>query len=139
VFLVNHSSFLNNLGPGTNVWNSVYIHDLANLYIILYEKALKERETGEFDPDPYTRFYFASVGRYVWGELIKALAPILHAHGVVDSDEAVSVDASTLRRAVTTDSQSVSNRGFADGWKPIGPTVYETLEEDVEGVLAQDK
>jgi len=136
---------------GTNLWNNVHIHDLTDLYVIVLDKALAEQATGltlaSFPIDPYERFYWGSVGEHSWGSVAKALAPLLHAKGVVDSPEAkggivVSMDPKkseepTLSFSTGTNSRTVSNRGFKDGWKPSQKSLEETLQEDVDAVLAE--
>ena len=76
------------------------------------------------------------MGTHSWGGVAKALAPILFKKGVVDNDTAISAPVSELPPATTTNSRTVSNRGFKDGWKPNRPSLEETLEEDVDAVLA---
>jgi len=125
-------------GEGTNRWNNVHIYDLTDLYSLVFEKALIERVSGKLtSSDPYERFYFGSVRPHVWGDVARQLALILYKKGVVDNDEAKSVDPRELDPAVCINSQSVSNRGFHDGWVPNRATLEDTLEEDIVGTLAQ--
>lgn len=130
-------------GEGTNLWNNVHIADLADLYYLILEKALAERVTGpllaegaDSDLDPYTHFYWGSVGTHSWGDVARALAPLLYKAGVVENDQAKSAPVAELPAATTTNSRTVSNRGFKDGWKPSRPSLEDTLQEDVDAVLA---
>jgi len=125
-------------GEGTNRWNNVHICDMTDLYTLIFEKALSERAAGTpTSSDPYERFYFGSVRSHLWGDVAKQLAPILYAKGVVDNDQAKSVDPKELHPGVCINSHSVSNRGFHDGWVPSRATLEDTLEEDVVATLAQ--
>jgi len=126
-------------GPGTNVWNNVHLQDCVDLYKILFDKSISERSAGlSSSDDPYTRFYWASAREHVWGDVSRAVAPILFKRGVVDNPHAISVPANEFHRALTTNSRSVSNRGFAVGWKPERPTLEATLEEGVDSLLKED-
>ena len=73
----------------------------------------------------------------MWGDVAKAVAPILFAKGVVDNDQAKSIDPKELNPGICINSQSVSNRGFHDGWVPSRATLEDTLEEDVVATLVQ--
>lgn len=124
---------------GTNKWNNVHIADLADLYQIVLDKALVERATGlNSNLDPYERFYFGSVGEHTWGDVARKLAPLLHARGLVDTPEAVSAPIDDVPMSTVINSRSVANRAFKDGWKPSRPTLEETYEEDIDGVLVED-
>lgn len=114
---------------------------MADLYVLVLQKALAERATGTIHPktEPYSRFYWASAASHVWGDVSRALGPILYEKGLVDSPEAVSVPVEeTGGRATASNSRTVSNRGFRDGWKPSRASLVDTLREDVEGTLAAD-
>lgn len=127
----------------------MHIYDLVDLYVILLEKALAERETA-INPqdisgaqivaavDPYERWYFGSVGEHMWGDIGRKLGPLLYARGLVNTPEAVSIPASEVSPATATNSRSVANRAFKDGWKPHRPSLEDILDEDIDGVLEKD-
>lgn len=119
------------IGTGTNIWNSVYIEDLMNLYGLVFDLALSGKDT---NTDAFARFYFGASAEFYWGDVAKALAKLLHATGLIDSPEPKSVtrDEVTFHLLSTgTNSRAVANRGYALGWKPEGPTLFETLEEEI--------
>ncbi|KAF8305795.1 hypothetical protein DL93DRAFT_2172467, partial [Clavulina sp. PMI_390] len=121
-------------------WNHVHIADLAYLYQVILDKALVDRATGlNIDIDPYERFYFGSVAEHTFGDVARKLAPLLHARGLVDTIETASIPVEEAPIATVTNSRSVANRGFKDGWKPSAPSWQETLEEDIDAVLEHDK
>jgi len=122
-------------GKGTNRWDSAHIADIKELYHLILEKALSERSTGRFSPDPYERFYFGSVGSFSFGDLARLIAPVLYKRKLVDSPEAVSVPPEELPPYMTRDSKAVSNRGFNDGWKPTAPTYDLFVAEEVDATL----
>jgi len=125
----------------------VHIHDLTELYLIVLDKALVERVTGTFATtttttaavsDPYERFYWGSVATHQWGNIAQDIAKILYKKGLVDSDKAISVPVNEVSPSVASNSRTVANRGFKEGWKPDHPSLENTLEEDVNGVLEED-
>lgn len=124
----------------------MHIYDLADLYLIILDKALVERASGintqantvALDVDPFERWYFGSVGEHQWGDVPRKLGPLLYARGLVDTPKAVSVTVEEVSSATATNSRSVANRGFKDGWKPNRPSLEATLEEDIDGVLEKD-
>lgn len=135
-----YASRLTLVFTGTNLWNNVHIRDLTELYLLVLDKALVERATGTLTTaaDPYERFYWGSVATHQWGNVAQELAKILYKKGVVDSDKALSVPANEVPASVASNSRTVANRGLKGGWKPHHPSLEDTLEEDVDGVLEQD-
>jgi nucleoside-diphosphate-sugar epimerase len=122
------------VGEGTNVWNSVHIEDLVDLYLLVLDQALNAPEA----KSPYEQFYFGSVAEHEWGDIARRLAPLLHARGVVDSPEATSIPISEApnMKFVANNSRSKSERGRKLGWSPHRKSIQESLEEDVDAVLA---
>jgi len=112
---------------------NVHINDLSNLYLLILDLALSGKDSNK----AFGKFYFGSVGEHAWGDVAKALAPLLYDRGVVDNAQAVSISWDDTLRYTATNSRSVSNRGFALGWKPIAKSLEGTLEEDVDATLNQ--
>ncbi|TDL24606.1 NAD(P)-binding protein [Rickenella mellea] len=120
-------------GEGTNKWNNVHIHDLTDLYDLVFNLAISGKDTAK---SPFEKFYFGSVGEHTWGEVARDIAPLLHKRGLVNSDQAISVPVSEKPGVTATTSRSVSERGFALGWKPKSKSYKESLGEDVEMTIA---
>lgn len=123
------------IGEGTNIWNGVYIQDLVTLYGLVFDLAVSGDDRSA---DPYTRFYFGSAVEFYWGDVARALAKLLHAKGLIESTVPKSVtraDVPFHLLSTGTNSRSVANRGYALGWKPNGPGIVETLEEDIEATV----
>lgn len=121
------------------MWNNVHIADLAKLYVLIFEKAVLERTQSRVSSDPYERFYWGSTRTHIWKDVANGIARILYEKndGIVNSPEAESRPVEELPGATTTNSHTVSNRGFFNGWKPVEKSLEHTLEEDVDAVLAQ--
>lgn len=121
------------VGPATNVWNSVHIDDLIELYGLVLDLAI----SGNGSSDPYENFFFGSSDSYVWADVSKELAKQLHARGLIDSDEPKSVAPSEAPQLTSSNSRSVANRSFALGWKPSGKSLIDTLQEEIDLTLSQ--
>lgn len=118
------------IGAGTNVWNNVHIRDLTELYALVLEHALSGKNNGK----SYENFFWGSVGEHAWGDVTQALAQKLHTKGLVDSNtpRSVSLDEEPDLYWTAGTSRTVSNRGFALGWKPVAPSLEVTLDEEIE-------
>ena len=121
------------IGEATNVWNSVHIDDLIELYGLVLDLALSGSNTNT----PYENFFFGSSDHYVWGDIARELARLLHAQGLIKSDQPKSVSRSETVRLTASNSRSVANRGFALGWKPVGKSLKETLQEEIDLTISQ--
>ncbi|CAE6480478.1 unnamed protein product [Rhizoctonia solani] len=129
------------VGKGTNLWNNVHITDLVQLYTLVLNLALSVR-TGEAPrPEAFANFYFGSVGEHAWGDIAKKLGPILLKKGKVEKAEARSIKADEAENfsALATNSRSVAERSRKLGWITVAKSLEDTLEEDVDAVLANLK
>ncbi|KAG8722035.1 hypothetical protein FRC08_007804 [Ceratobasidium sp. 394] len=125
------------VGKGTNRWNTVHISDLVALYNIILNLALSVRSGQTPRPEVYTNFYFGSVREYAWGDIAKLIGPILLAKGKVEKAEARSVKASEINYgSIASNSRSVSERGRNLGWTTVAKSLEDSLEEDIDAVLA---
>ncbi|KAG8747798.1 hypothetical protein FRC10_011243 [Ceratobasidium sp. 414] len=126
------------VGKGTNLWNNVHISDLIPLYNIILNLALSVRSGQTPRPEVYTNFYFASVREHAWGDIAKRIGPILLAKGKVEKAEARSIKASKIENfsALSTNSRSVSERGRNLGWTTVAKSLEDSLEENIDAVLA---
>ncbi|CAE6439167.1 unnamed protein product [Rhizoctonia solani] len=125
------------VGKGTNVWGNVHINDLVKLYELVLQHAISVRDGQTPRPAKFENFYFGSAGEHVWGDIAKQLGPLLHQKGKADTPEARSITADEMKwPAVATNSRSVAERSRSLGWNPTAKSVHETLEEDLDAVLA---
>ncbi|KAF8609019.1 NAD(P)-binding protein [Ceratobasidium sp. AG-I] len=129
------------VGKGTNLWNNVHITDLVMLYTLVLNLALSVRGGQETRPEAFANFYFGSVGEHAWGNVARKIGPILLAKGKVEKAEARSVKACECIQvenfsALTTNSRSVAERSRNLGWTTVAKSLEDTLEEDIDAVLA---
>lgn len=126
------------VGKGTNVWNNVHISDLVKLYALVLNLGLSVRAGETPRPETFANFYFGSVGEHAWGDIAKQLGPILLQRGKVEKAEARSIRADEVKSfgALTSNSRSVAERSRKLGWTTVAKSIEDTLEEDVDAVLA---
>ncbi|KAF8706168.1 NAD-P-binding protein, partial [Rhizoctonia solani] len=126
------------VGKGTNLWNNVHISDLIKLYSLVLNLALSVRAGEAPRPEAYANFYFGSVGEHAWGDIARKIGPILLKKGKVEKAEARSIKADEVKNfaALTTNSRSTAERSRKLGWTTIAKSLEDTLEEDVDAVLA---
>jgi hypothetical protein len=107
----------------------------VELYLIVLNHAL----TSPYPTDPYEAFYFGSVREHVWGGVFTRIAQILYTHPkkLLTSPELRNVELKDFRhlKSESNNSRSVSNRGFALGWKPKEKPLENHLEEDVLAIV----
>ncbi|KAM0793567.1 hypothetical protein ACM66B_001003 [Microbotryomycetes sp. NB124-2] len=129
------------VGDGTARWNGVHAQDLEQLYVLVADLALSGRDKNS----SFGRFYFGSGEEHSWGEIVDRLAELLQARGKVDSKDVLAIsrqegsEINPYIASTATNSRSVANRGKALGWKPRKEGLWQEIEDDVDGVLAQMK
>ncbi|KAK4055122.1 hypothetical protein OIV83_000402 [Microbotryomycetes sp. JL201] len=127
------------IGDGSARWNGVHAQDLKELYALVSDLAMSGKDTHS----SYGRFYFGSGEEHSWGEIIDRLAELLHARGKIDSKEVLEIslqegnEINPYIGSTATNSRSVANRGRALGWQPRKEGLWQEIEDDVDGVLAQ--
>ncbi|KAK4057652.1 hypothetical protein OIO90_001300 [Microbotryomycetes sp. JL221] len=127
------------VGDGTAVWNGVHAQDLEQLYTLVASLAL----SGKDNNSSWGRFYVGAGEEHSWGEIVDRLADLLYARGKIDSKEVLvisreeGVKINPYIGSTATNSRSVANRGKALGWKPRQNGLWDEIEDDVDGVLAQ--
>ncbi|KAH7097495.1 NAD(P)-binding protein [Auriculariales sp. MPI-PUGE-AT-0066] len=128
------------VGEGTNIWNNVHIADLVVLYGIVLQRALAGADK---KASPYEKFYFGSAKTHVFGEVQREITKLLYNKGLIPNAEAERIELKDVVKTVpflvyvAINSHSQSGRGFAAGWKPVAPGLFEELPADVEVTLKQ--
>ncbi|KAK6523501.1 hypothetical protein TWF281_001481 [Arthrobotrys megalospora] len=128
------------LGKGENSCGNVHVEDLADLYVLLVEEALKEcggRATWGRDGG----WYFAENGRHKWGDVAREITKIACERGYLGSEmEELGVEQVQRLDAFGpylwgTNSLSKSSRARKElGWAPRREGMEETLSDEVETV-----
>jgi len=134
------NKYVGHIGKGNNKWNNVHILDLADLYILLLEKALEGKA-----PVNHEGYYFAENGIQNFAELNHAIARALHKRGVVESatsrtftDEEAnkSFGNPTYLRYFGGNSQGHALKGKQLGWAPHRAPIVDTIDGEVAHILS---
>lgn len=107
------------IGKGENVWSNVHIEDLADLYLLVLERA------------PAGMFFFAENGEANFRDMVTAIGKRLHLP--VDSMPVAEAEArwgvELGRLALASNSRIRAKRARALGWKPHRPSVFDVIAE----------
>jgi nucleoside-diphosphate-sugar epimerase len=115
----------------------VHINDLATAYILLVEEALKPNGgAATWGPEAY---YFTETADHTWLDVTAAIAKIAHGRGAIltaDIDQLDVAEASKVHPWAPLlwggNCRSRADRLRSLGWKPAGPTIYESLPAMVD-------
>lgn len=110
--------------------------------------------SGKDTEKSYGKFFFGSVQEHVWGDVVRQIGIILHQRKIILNPVAAGatlqeepslgcvtrsllprLSMTLFFRRIANNSRSVSDRGFALGWRPKAPSIEETLEGDVINTL----
>lgn len=126
------------VGKGENIWNTVHIQDLSDLYLRLGEAAVSGGGQATWGQEGY---YFSESGLCPLGDMLKAIAKSAHEKGFIPSSEPEVIDFDGVTAVhkfgvvawgVNSRSQTVRARKLL-GWSPHRPSLLELVPEIVEG------
>lgn len=123
------------VGEGKSRWNTVHINDLAHLFLLLVEQAVRGGEEASWGPDSY---YFAESGDVMWAEFAAEVSRIAFDKGLIGTREVESLTAeqgyqqglsSTYLALQNSRSRAVRARKLLD-WKPVALGLMEDIEKN---------
>jgi nucleoside-diphosphate-sugar epimerase len=127
------------VGAGKNKWTRINVHDLSNLYLLLFEAAL-EPQGGKatWGADGY---YFCEAGEFVWGDIAKKIAEEAFSQGFLKTADVDSVTATEANELLPNGSRQwgMNSRCSAVrarkllNWEPTGLTVDELMPSIIQG------
>ncbi|KAJ6456961.1 NAD-binding protein [Mycena sanguinolenta] len=112
------------VGEGKNIWNNVEIHELEELYIMLYDKIIADADTGH----GRNRFYFGSSGEHSLYDVGKAIGEALVKLGKSESVEPTTFTQAELDKYfqgfayLGSNSCCRATRSLSIGWTPVKTT-----------------
>jgi nucleoside-diphosphate-sugar epimerase len=137
------------VGPGEATWNNVHIADVSDAYIILFDQLL-----AAYGPDvkpntphsPYLTtgregYYFIENGKHSWRQLTEKLAELFYKNGIIESPEVATLPDDEIDKnflgnfkwsILGTQTNAKAERLRKLGWKPHRPSLFDSLEKDVE-------
>jgi nucleoside-diphosphate-sugar epimerase len=145
------------IGPGEATWNNVHIDDLSDAYILIFDELLAAYGPDakpDAQPSPYLTtgregYYFAESGKHTWRQISEKLGEVLHKKGISKSSEVTSfpdADVETISefgkgtwQIVGSQSDSKAERIRKLGWKPHRPSVFDSIEEQVDDLIKNNK
>ncbi len=128
------------IGNGTNIWSHVHIEDLANLYLLVLEKALiGQAATGK------DGFYFCESGEHAWKDIVARIAKELSKHNAIKQAEVGKYTTEEVDKyfgmigwiGIGSNSRSSADKARKLGWKPKAGriSVFDSIEKEVEVIL----
>ncbi|KAJ5548489.1 hypothetical protein N7513_005723 [Penicillium frequentans] len=120
------------VGEGKNIWDHIYIGDLAKACVLLIEEALKPQGgSSQWGSEGY---YFVESGEIAWKDVAEKISSITKELGQIESADVdqLSVDEASKFHPWAPvlwggNCRSRATRLQTLGWKPQGPTVWEAL------------
>ncbi|KAK7934913.1 hypothetical protein PG985_000408 [Apiospora marii] len=149
------------IAKGENQHSWIHVEDLADMYLLLVEKALASDQScwGE------EAYYFGAAETVTFSDVMQGLAPVLLKHGVIESEKMQSVDATVAAKAsmygdnYTEETAPPAEDSWAMhiailfginmrlqptrmtklGWKPQKGSIVETFDEVLSSFLRAEK
>ncbi|KAF9069717.1 hypothetical protein BDP27DRAFT_1383066 [Rhodocollybia butyracea] len=129
-------------GKGLNIWNNVEIHELADLYSLVFDATLSETSSLPHGRDGYI---FGITGEHSLYQVCKAVAQAMVRVGKGKSEEPTSFTKEEIDKyfsvggyaALSTNSRGKPTRGAALGWAPKKTTedMLANINLDLEIVI----
>ncbi|KAF2097818.1 NAD(P)-binding protein [Rhizodiscina lignyota] len=136
------------LGEGNNIRAVTHIDDVVNLFILILEKAIEGGSGADWGREG---FYFAVSDSVRWRDAAEAIAALGRKQGFLPRDaKAVSWTKDQVAALLPdapglvlylwgSNSRGESARARKIGWKPAGPSFWESLDEDCRVAHAKAK
>ncbi|KAE8143719.1 hypothetical protein BDV38DRAFT_276800 [Aspergillus pseudotamarii] len=70
------------VGERKNIWHSVHVHDLSEVYLAQVEAAVASAEAATWGKE---RYYLVENGHFVWGEAQLAIARVEYEKGMIET------------------------------------------------------
>jgi nucleoside-diphosphate-sugar epimerase len=123
------------VGRGLSEWDHVHVNDLADLFILLAEAAVKNDKSLDSDLWGSDVYYLAEGGNHVWGEVSKWVAEDGFKKGYLKTKEVQAMEVDDAKEVAGFEAVSwgLNSRGQAKrarkflGWKPKGRSLKDTI------------
>ncbi|KAI5455607.1 hypothetical protein BGZ63DRAFT_518955 [Mariannaea sp. PMI_226] len=127
------------VGQGKNVWSSVHIHDVSNLFLLLVEAAAQGGGSAAWGAGG---FYFVENGELSWTAASRKIAEVALKQGLLESTDVECVNPeeadkiwpySTAYLGTNSRVRSIRARKIL-GWTPVGGNIFA----DIPAVVAAE-
>ncbi|KAK7044259.1 hypothetical protein VNI00_007981 [Paramarasmius palmivorus] len=126
------------VGLGKNIWSNVDIHELTDLYSVLYDSIVHDPVTGH-GRDGY---YFGANGEHSLLDVAKTIGEVLFEVGQLKSREPTSFTKEENEKwfksgMMGSNARCIANRSKAIGWKPEKTTknMLASIKPEAEAIL----
>ncbi|KAJ7193548.1 NAD-binding protein [Mycena pura] len=127
------------VGEGKNLWPNVEIHELADLYILLYDAIISNPSVGHGREG----YYFGASGEHSLYDVGKAIGEALVALGRGDSAQPTTFSQAELDKYfkgsayLGSNSRCRATRSRSIGWKPVKTTsdMLASIRPEVEAII----
>ncbi|KAF2120563.1 hypothetical protein BDV96DRAFT_538759 [Lophiotrema nucula] len=129
------------IGGGKARWNNIHVADLADLFVLLTEKAASSDNSSDLWGEK--GYFLAENGEHVWADLSRLMGKKAEELGYAKDlkEDALGKDAALKAAGFEAISWGLNSRGKAErarkvlGWKPQRPS----LEDEAQGILKDEK
>ncbi|KAH0609178.1 uncharacterized protein H6S33_001406 [Morchella sextelata] len=125
------------VNDGKTYWNHIHVLDLADMYVLLVEEALKPNG-GRVTWGP-ENYYFAESGEHIWGEVSQAIANICKEKGLIQDNTVESLTPEDVKKFAPTghlewgsNSRCKAERAKQLGWEPKQKGLFDCLPQEVD-------
>ncbi|KAJ7635018.1 NAD-binding protein [Roridomyces roridus] len=130
------------VGEGKNLWPNVEIHELTDLYVVLYDSIVSNPSGTGHGVDGY---YFGASGEHSLYDVGKAIGEALVALGKSDNPEPTTFSQADLDKYfggsayLGSNSRCVAKHSLSIGWKPTKGTkdLLASVKPEVEAWIAK--
>ncbi|KAI9061094.1 NAD-P-binding protein [Trametes sanguinea] len=135
-------------GEGKPIWNDVHVEDLAEFYVLLFDKVVDDPEGA---PHGRTGIYLLENGEHTWYDISKAISQAMVELGLSTSDEPTPFTDEEMARffgsvengyqQVGQNSRGRGEQARALGWKPKYTTadMLKSIKPEVEAILEEQR
>jgi nucleoside-diphosphate-sugar epimerase len=144
------------IGSGEATWDSVHIADLCDAYMIIFDQliaAYGPDAKPDVQPNPYLTtgregYYFAENGAFKWRQLSEKIGEVLYKKGIVKSSEVTSFPDDEVENNLLdiyswflfgSQANSKAERVRKLGWNPHCPSLFDSVEEQVDALIENTK
>ncbi|TFK90669.1 NAD-P-binding protein [Polyporus arcularius HHB13444] len=134
------------IGQGKALWPDVHIDDIADLYLTVFDTAVRDPDAAEHG---WNGFYLGENGEHSWYQVSKAIGHVLVGLGISNDPEPTSFTSEELVKYFGSEEDAFStwgsnsrargNRGRSIGWKPrhTAEDMLKSITPEVEALVKQ--
>ena len=139
--LILEKGYIPIIGEGKARWNSVHVHDLSQIFLLLVEKAVSKDTSDELWGAK--GYILVENGEHIWGDLARKVGAEAAKLGFISQpkEDSLSKDEAIDQAGFEAVSWGLNSRGTARrarkflGWSPTQPSI----EEEIPNILKQEK